>query len=291
MATKIESAFDWRAHVAVHPAADLFPLMPADELRALADDIKANGLRTQIIFDGFGNLLDGRNRLDALALLDLLCVKDNRISWKDGALKWRIEEGDPYDIVLSMNVHRRHLTAEQKRELIAKVLKANPEKSNREIARQVKDDHKKVARVREAAESTGALPQLERTVGKDGKERPTKRKTKPKADEGAGWAGIALSLDPSASAAAMKAKHAAAEKPETIEGHKDDRVREVRENALKQFKDACDRCLPQMGTLELAEARSHFDWACKREAAARRSADEILRQMATAEEASEKVRH
>ena len=40
-------------------------------------------------------------------------------------------ETDPYAYVLSANVHRRHLTAEQKRELIAKVLKAQPEKSNR----------------------------------------------------------------------------------------------------------------------------------------------------------------
>ena len=38
---------------------------------------------------------------------------------------------DPFELVTSLNIHRRHLTAEQKRELIAKVLKAEPEKSNR----------------------------------------------------------------------------------------------------------------------------------------------------------------
>ena len=44
-------------------------------------------------------------------------------------------------------MHRRHLTAEQKREIVAKVLKAQPEKSNRTIASQTKVDHKTVGSV------------------------------------------------------------------------------------------------------------------------------------------------
>ena len=52
----------------MHPAADLFPLMSADELRELADDIRKNGLQVPIdmFVDGDGNtwLLDGRNRFE-----------------------------------------------------------------------------------------------------------------------------------------------------------------------------------------------------------------------------------
>jgi hypothetical protein len=42
--------FDWRAHLKIHPAADLFPLLPPDELRALADDIKERGLRSPMFY-------------------------------------------------------------------------------------------------------------------------------------------------------------------------------------------------------------------------------------------------
>src|SRR5262245_55299485 len=67
------SVKSWRDVLPIHPAADLFPMMSPDELRALAEDIKKNGLRYPIVFcladDGKGRLLlDGRNRLDAMEL-------------------------------------------------------------------------------------------------------------------------------------------------------------------------------------------------------------------------------
>src|SRR5262249_13311116 len=91
---------------------------------------------------------------------------------------------DPVASLSARKLHRRHLTAEQKGELIAKLLKAKPEQSNREIAKQAKSSHKKVGKMRAKLESTGALPQLEKTTGADGKARkqPTKRKPEPKED-------------------------------------------------------------------------------------------------------------
>jgi len=156
--------FNWRAHLRIHPAAELFPLVVDAELKELASNIWENGLRVPIV--GWASdgqfLLDGRNRLDALALLGLLYETDdhhvglkkwNGKQWADrpgGRLEGECEfknfhDGDPYAIALSLNVHRRHLTAEQKRELIAKLLKAEPEVSNLSIAKQVKADDKTVA--------------------------------------------------------------------------------------------------------------------------------------------------
>lgn len=47
---------------AFHAVADLFPMMPDDELQALADDIKINGLQVPILTDAEGLIIDGRHR-------------------------------------------------------------------------------------------------------------------------------------------------------------------------------------------------------------------------------------
>jgi hypothetical protein len=41
---------------------------------------------------------------------------------------------DPERYVLSMNVYRRHLTSEQKREVIAAFIESEPQESNRKIS-------------------------------------------------------------------------------------------------------------------------------------------------------------
>ena len=69
-------AFNWHDHLAVHPAAEAFPPLPEKELKELADDIKRNGLEHSITLWRPDDktkpvLLDGRNRLDALALLEI----------------------------------------------------------------------------------------------------------------------------------------------------------------------------------------------------------------------------
>ena len=65
------------------------------------------------------------------------------------------------------------------------MLKAQPEKSNRTIARQTKADDKTVAAVRGKLEATAEIPQLTKTVGADGKARTTAptRKARRTADD------------------------------------------------------------------------------------------------------------
>lgn len=193
----------WRDHLPIHPAAALFPRMFDDDLRELGEDIRTNGLLSPIILSGeAGALLDGRNRLDAIELLgmELEFVRPKRgplrgkivgIHSDDFENKtpnsWAVQrmydfETDPYDLVISANLHRRHLSGDQKRELIAMVLKAKPEASNRQIAKQVKADHKTVAAVRSEKVATGEIPQLEKTTGADGKQRKARAKKKPKPD-------------------------------------------------------------------------------------------------------------
>ena len=86
----------------VHLAAELFPMMDAEALQALADDIREHGQREAVIlFDG--KVLDGRNRLRACELAgveSLTCVRD--------------DISDPIGFVLSLNLHRRHMTPAQR---------------------------------------------------------------------------------------------------------------------------------------------------------------------------------
>ena len=91
-----------------------------------------------------------------------------------------VERTDPYEYVLSANLHRRHLTAEQKREIIAKLLKAQPEKSNRTIASQDQCRSQDGRRCPERAEhQVGKFPSSTngRADGK-GRQQPTHKKAK-----------------------------------------------------------------------------------------------------------------
>jgi hypothetical protein len=84
-----------------HPAANYFPMFAEDRLRALADDIAANGLRDPIVLTSDGLLLDGRNRA---AACDLVNVEPATV----------VFEGDPWAFVESKNTHRRDVTTGQK---------------------------------------------------------------------------------------------------------------------------------------------------------------------------------
>lgn len=125
-------------------------------------------------------LIDGRSRLGAIEIRYGSAQVIYRR--KQG---WVIEAGDfasdkvivldddvdPYAFVLSANLHCRHMTAEDKRDLIAKLLRVMPDQSNRQIARIIGVSHVTVGAVRADVESTGQIDQLDKTIGKDGKAR------------------------------------------------------------------------------------------------------------------------
>ncbi len=96
----------------VHPLAELFPLMEGKEFEELVEDIRNNGLRHPILIDKQGRILDGRNRYRACLAAG---VEPRFESW-DG------DESHVLDLILSLNVHRRHLN-ESQRALVAAKLK------------------------------------------------------------------------------------------------------------------------------------------------------------------------
>ncbi|MGH9319665.1 MAG: hypothetical protein ACRD3V_07220, partial [Vicinamibacteria bacterium] len=113
---------NWRDVIPVHPAADVFPLLDPWAHKNLAKDIDANGLRNPVLVwsdaDGKEWLLDGRNRLDALARLGIFPPLPPGM-WDT------IEVDDPAAYVISANIQRRHLSARERVELVEKVLAAS----------------------------------------------------------------------------------------------------------------------------------------------------------------------
>ena len=96
----------------VLPSADIFPMMPDDELHELAADIKENGLREPVVIserDGVAILVDGRNRRAAC-----------RIAGVEPSIR-KLNGEDPDAYVLSANVHRRHMTKGQRAMAVAMI--------------------------------------------------------------------------------------------------------------------------------------------------------------------------
>jgi hypothetical protein len=85
-----------------HPIAEVFPLLDDAELKALADDIAANGCKLPIVLHE-GKILDGRNRYRACLSVGV-----------DPPLNEWDKRGSPVAFVVSTNLHRRHLNSTQR---------------------------------------------------------------------------------------------------------------------------------------------------------------------------------
>lgn len=106
----------------VHEAAELFPMLPEDELQELAADIKANGLIHPIVLDDEGALIDGRNRLAACRIVG---VEPTYTS---------LNGHDPASYILSANVARRNLNKGQQALAVARLRLVSKHLSQRQIA-------------------------------------------------------------------------------------------------------------------------------------------------------------
>ena len=94
----------------LHPAAELFPVMDEAVFAALVADIAAHGQREPIlVLDG--QVIDGRHRLRACEQLGLEPLV-RQVS---------ADDGDPFGLVVSLNLHRRHLSEGQRAIIAARL--------------------------------------------------------------------------------------------------------------------------------------------------------------------------
>ena len=99
------------AELQYHPAASVFPMMRGEEYRQLLHDIQEHGLREPILLCD-GQILDGRNRFR-------VC---REIGIEPAFRKWDGKGGSPLSVVLSLNLHRRHLSSSQRAAIAVEIL-------------------------------------------------------------------------------------------------------------------------------------------------------------------------
>lgn len=145
------------------------PRLSPEEYSDLEQDIVENGVQVPIMVDPEGTIIDGHHRDEIARKHDLHCPR--RVIEGDG-LKLR-------SMAYSLNLHRRHLNREQKRDLISQSLADDPQLSNREHARRTGASTTTVGTVREGMEGEGRLSKLDSRVSGDGRVRPASQPPRP----------------------------------------------------------------------------------------------------------------
>jgi hypothetical protein len=185
----------WRELIKIHPEADKYPLWKdtdPERLREMSEDIRKHGLKEPITIRDKGDhwsnpdyeLLDGRNRMDAIEMFRRFTVEDFQpvkvkhrrgghpdpfyfrltIKGEEDGDECRIfrcedylDDGQALEHIRSMNLLRRHDTLEEQRARREDFIKAHADWSSRKIAEELKVDHKTVEkdRLRIAAAATG----------------------------------------------------------------------------------------------------------------------------------------
>lgn len=146
----------------------VMPELGEEEYRELKEDISQRGVMVPIEFDEFGNILDGHHRLK---ICQELGIKEYPKVIRAG-----MTEEEKRTHARKLNMARRQLSQEQRRELIRQQLKETPEKSDRQIAAGLGVDKNTVNKQRKVMEGCGEIHRVSTTVDTLGREQPRRRK-------------------------------------------------------------------------------------------------------------------
>lgn len=146
----------------------LLPPLSEDEFAELVADIAEHGIEQAIVVDEHGVVIDGHHRQQIADELGIECPSVVRSGLSDEQKR---------SLALRLNLHRRHLSREQKRELVARSLKADPGLSDREHGRRTGVSKNTAAAIRGDLEEGGQIDHHATRIGADGVAQPA---TKPK---------------------------------------------------------------------------------------------------------------
>jgi hypothetical protein len=170
--------------ITFHPYAETYPLLEGEEYETFKADIASRGVREALkyrVVNGKKQGLDGRNRLRACTDLSIPCPEE----------KVSVADAEVEDYIDSLNLHRRHLSSEQRQERVLQMRARG--RSMRQIADTLGVGKSTVQRDISDAEASAGVPNgtpgdsqpsttsAKRITGSDGKpyrSRKTKRRKK-----------------------------------------------------------------------------------------------------------------
>jgi len=140
---------------------------------ALRDNIAVNGVLMPIVVDSDGpvrGIIDGNYRKKIADEFGYDCPE---------IVQPDLDEDEKRTLARALNLARRQLSREQKRELIADQLCESPDRSNRWVAKQLGVHHATVASVRAVLETNGQIDAGSERLGNDGKVQPARKNNRP----------------------------------------------------------------------------------------------------------------
>lgn len=142
----------------------VMPRLSADEYADLEQSIKTDGVLVPIIVSPGGEIIDGHHRAEIARRLGIICSEV-------------VKHGEPAELrtfAYSLNLNRRHLTREQRRDLIAQSLRQDPQLADREHARRTGASPTTVGAVRTRLEDAGDVSKLDTRTDALGRQQPAR---------------------------------------------------------------------------------------------------------------------
>jgi ParB-like chromosome segregation protein Spo0J len=148
------------------PRFQIMPSLSPDDYASLEKSIIEHGVMLPIIVDENDDIIDGHHREQIAQKLDIQCPRDVRTGLTDAEKR---------AMALTLNIDRRHLTQQQKRELLEKSITADPQLSDREHGRRTGTDHKTATKVRDEMERRGEIPHVDKHTDTTGRQQPASK--------------------------------------------------------------------------------------------------------------------
>lgn len=146
------------------------PALSEEDAIALEKSIRTHGIQVPVLMDEEGAIIDGHHRWE----IGTRCGIQVPTEVREG-----LTEAQKVALSISLNIDRRQVSRQQKREIIAASLKADPTASNVEHARRTGASDKTVQTVRADLEGRSEIPNVEERRDSSGRTQPATKPDRP----------------------------------------------------------------------------------------------------------------